>query len=144
MSTLDRILNNAASGMSAESIHMNTISSNLANSSNVGSDEASTYHAKVPQFQEVQNALPGFSEDEQPIGGVTVTKIGVDQTPLQKKYQPDNPLANSDGYVYVTNVNPIEEMTNMIESSKAYQANVDMMNTAKNLILQTIGILNSK
>ena len=144
MSTLEKILTNAASGMSAQSIRLNTIASNLANSSNVGSSESTTYRTKSPIFSEVTQKISGLNDDEQPIGGVQVTEVANSQKPLQKKYAPDNPLANKEGFVYMTDVNPIEEMTNMISASKEYQANVEVMNTTKNLIMQTLNVLNTK
>lgn len=144
MTTLDKILTNAASGMSAESIRLNTIASNLANANNVGNSDESTYHAKHAQFAEVKDPIPGLSPNEQPIGGVRVTDVTTSKQPLQKKYDPDNPSANSDGYVFVSDVNPIEEMTNMIEASRSYQANVEIMNTTKGLILQTMNVMNTK
>ncbi len=144
MSALDRILTTAASGMSAESIKLNTIASNLANSNSVGSTEDNTYRAKHPIFTEVKDPIPGLSEGDQPIGGVRVTDIKHGSNALQKRYEPSNPAANSDGYVFVTDVNPIEEMTNMIEASRSYQANVEIMNSTKGLIMQTINVMNSK
>ncbi len=144
MGTLEKILTNAASGLSAESIHMNTIASNLANANNVGSSEETTYHAKSPRFEEVKDKIIGLSENDQPVGGVRVTKITNSTTALEKKYDPDNPLANDDGFVFVTDVNPIEQMADMIEASKSYQANIEIMNTTKGLIMQTINLLNSK
>lgn len=144
MTTLDKILTNAASGMSAESIRLNTIASNLANANSMGSSDEATYHAKHAIFSEVTSPINGLSASEQPIGGVRVTDVKNSEKPLQKRYQPDNPMANSDGFVYVTDVNPLEEMTNMIEASRSYQADVDIMNTTKGLILQTINVLNTK
>ena len=142
--SLDKIFTNAASGMSAQSIRMNTIASNLANTDNVGSTEADTYKAKVPVFSEVSQKVPGLVEADQPTGGVRVTEITTSKKPLEKRYQPDHPLADKDGFIYLTDVNPIEEMTNMISASKDYQANVEVMNTTKNLMSQTISVLNEK
>jgi flagellar basal-body rod protein FlgC len=144
MTTLDRILTNAASGMSAESIRLNTIASNLANASNVGSSEETTYRAKHAIFSEVTQPIPGLGEGDQPIGGVRVTDVSPGNKPLQKRYEPDNPSSNDEGYVFASDVNPIEEMTNMIEASRSYQANVEIMTTTKGLIMQTMNIMNSK
>jgi flagellar basal-body rod protein FlgC len=142
--SLEKILTNAATGLSAESIRMNTIASNLANAGNVGSTEETTYHSKHPIFEEITQSLPGLNEADQPTGGVSVPSIVNSKTPLQARYDPSHPLANEDGYVYITDVNPIEEMTNMIAASKEYQANVEVMNTAKNLMSQTITLLTDK
>lgn len=144
MSALDRVLTNAASGMSAESTRLNTIASNLANSGSVGSSDAETYHAKHAIFTEIRDPIPGLPATDQPIGGVRVTDVKPSTKPLQKRHEPENPMANSEGYVYVSDVNPIEEMTNMIEASRSYQANAEIMNTAKSLILQTMNVMNSK
>lgn len=142
--SLDRIFTNAASGMSAQSIRMNTIASNLANAGSVGGTDQDTYHKKFPIFSEVKNSIAGLNPEDQPIGGVNVTSIENSKKPLEKRYQPDNPSAGPDGNVYVTDVNPIEEMTNMIAASKEYEANVDVMNTAKNMVLQSLNVLNTK
>jgi len=144
MTSLDDILSKAASGMSADSIRMNLISSNLANANTVGSSEDATYRSKSPVFSEITNAIPGISDGEQAIGGVRVTDIQTKNAPLQKHYDPTNPMANKDGYVFTTDVNSIEEMTNMIEASRSYQANTEVMNTTKSLIMQTINVIASK
>lgn len=141
---LEQTLTNAASGMSAQSIRMNTIASNLANAGSVGSTEDKTYHAKYPIFSEVNQQISGLSDGDQPIGGVQVTSIEKSKKELERRYEPDHPLADKDGYIYATDVNPITEMTNMMSASKEYQANVDVMNTTKNMIMQSISLINSK
>lgn len=142
--TLERIFTNAASGMSAQSIRMNTIASNLANAGSVGSSEDSTYHSKYPIFSEITQKIAGLNDEDQPVGGVRVTKIDSSHKPLEKRYDPNHPSADANGFVYLTDVNPIEEMTNMIAASKEYEANVEVMNTTKGLLGQSLNILNSK
>jgi flagellar basal-body rod protein FlgC len=144
MSSLEKIMTNAASGMSAQSIRLNTIASNLANADSVSGSEETTYHTKYPIFSEVTQKVSGLNEDDQPLGGVRVTDIQQSKKPLEKRYEPDHPLADKNGNVYLTDVNPIEQMTNMISASKEYQANVEVMSTTKNLIMQTINVLNNK
>jgi len=144
INSLDQILTNAASGMSAQNIRMNTIASNLANAGSVGSSEAATYHTKYPVFAEVTHNVAGLTQGDQPVGGVRVTKVASSNKPLEKTYEPDNPMADKDGNIYNTDVNPIAEMTNMISASKEYQANVEIMNTTKNLIMQTLTVLSTK
>ena len=141
MDSLTSVLTNAASGLSAQSIRMNTIASNLANTGNVGPSEEATYHAKYPVFSEVTQPVPGLGDQDQPVGGVRVTGIKTSDKPLDRRYDPNNPMANQDGFVYLANVNPIEQMTDMIAASKEYEANVDVMNTAKNLIAQSISVI---
>lgn len=142
--SLEKIITNAASGMSAQSTRMNLIASNLANTGSLGGSEDATYHAKFPIFSEITQKIPGLSDEDQPIGGVRVTDIQQSSKPLEKRYDPNNPSANSDGFVYVTDVNPIEEMSNMIAASKEYEANTEMMTTAKNLLEQTINVLKER
>jgi len=139
--SLQQVLTNAASGMSAQSIRMNTIASNLANASNVGATEESTYHAKFPVFSEITQKIAGLSDADQPVGGVRVTDIMSSQKPLERRYDPNNPSSSADGFVYVTDVNPIEEMTNMIAASKDYEANVQVMNTTKDLLVQSLNVI---
>lgn len=141
---LDQVLTNAASGLSAQTIRMNTVASNLANAGTVGSSEQSTYRTKYPIFSEITHKINGLTAADQPIGGVKVTGVQHSKKPLEKRYEPDNPLSNNDGYIFVTDVNPIAEMTNMIAASKEYQANVEVMNTTKNLIMQTMSIIADK
>lgn len=142
--SLDNILANAATGMSAQSIRLNTIASNLANAGSVGPSEEATYHTKYPVFSEITQQIGGMGQTDQPTGGVSVTKIMQTDQALERRYEPTNPMANADGYIYMTDVNPISQMTDMISASKEYQANVEIMNTTKNLIQQTLNVLNTK
>lgn len=139
--SMEKIFASAASGMSAQSIRMNTIASNLANSSSVGPTEQATYHSKYPIFSEVTQNIAGLPSNDQPIGGVRVTDIKQSTKPLERHYDPNNPSANSDGFVYITDVNSIEEMTNMISASKDYEANVQVMNTTKDLMMQSLNAI---
>jgi len=142
--SLEKILTNASTALSAESIRMNTIASNLANADNVSGSENTTYHTKYPIFSEITQQVAGLNQVDQPTGGVQVTGIKHSTTPLDRRYEPNHPLAGADGYIYLTDVNPIEEMTNMISASKEYQANVEVMNTTKTLISQTMSLLNDR
>lgn len=139
-----QIMTNAASGMSAQNIRMNVIASNLANAGSIGSSDATTYHTKYPVFSEITGNINGLSSEDQPIGGVRVSKIEHTNKPLEKRYEPDNPMADKDGFIYPTDVNPIAQMTDMIAASKEYQANVEVMNTTKNLMMATLSVLGSK
>lgn len=142
--SLEQVMTNAASGLSAQSIRMNTIASNLSNAGSIGGSEETTYHKKFPIFKEVAKDLNILDSGDRPVGGVEVTKIENSKKPLQRRYDPESPQADKEGYVYMTDVNPIEEMTNMIAASKEYEANVDVMNTTKSLLMQSISVLNTK
>ena len=140
--SLEHILTTSASGMSAQSIRLNTVASNLANAGSISGTEEGAYRTKYPVFSEITQSVAGLDATEQAIGGVQVTQIAEGGTPI-KKYEPNNPLANEDGYIFVSDVNPIEEMTNMIDASREYQANVEVMNTTKGLLMQTLSVLKS-
>ena len=140
---LDNIINTMASSMSAESIRMNLTASNLANAGGVGASEAETYHARHPVFSTITQSISGLNDADQAVGGVKVVGIVNGNKPLTWRYDMDNPLADDQGRVYLTDVNPIEEMTDMIAASRQYQASVDVTTTAKALMMQTIRAIES-
>lgn len=140
---MDTILNIAASSMSAESERLTMIAKNIANSSNIGGSPEETYRAKHPIFSEIQENLIGLIPNEQAIGGVRVTGEYKSNKPLDWRLEPDNPLADKDGKIYMADVNPINEMADMISASKQYQASVEVLTTAKDLKLQVIKAINN-
>ena len=133
--SLNNIFNIAGSAMSAQSIRLNTTASNMANAENVAGSEADVYKAKHPVFSAILTDTIGSNNNA---GGVKVTGIIESKAPVQKRYEPSNPLSDKDGYVYMTNVNLVEEMADMISASRAYQNNVEIMNTAKQMLLSTL------
>jgi len=105
----------------------------------VSGDPTQVYQAKHPVFQAVQALGAAASHTaEQASASVKVLGIANNQAAPDARYDPGNPLANTDGYVYSPNVNVVEEMTDMISASRAYQNNVEVMNTARNLMLDTL------
>ncbi|MEJ0007406.1 MAG: flagellar basal body rod protein FlgC [Steroidobacteraceae bacterium] len=134
-----KIFDIAGSGMSAQSVRLNTVASNLANADSISGDPTTVYKARHPVFQAIQQQLQGASSlDNQSEATVRVAGIVESQAAPQMRYDPGNPLANAQGNVYAPNVNVIEEMTDMISSSRAYQDNVEVMNTSKDLMLATL------
>jgi flagellar basal-body rod protein FlgC len=130
-----KIFDIAASGMSSQSVRLNATASNLANADSVGTDAASVYKARHPVFEAVRAGLSGKSDT----GAAVRVKSIVENTDAPSaRYEPGNPLANSDGYVYAPNVNVVEEMTDMISASRAYQNDVEVMNTSKEMMLATL------
>ena len=123
----------AASAMTAQSQRMNTTASNLANADSVSGPDGQPYRAKQVVFEMVP-------ANGQAIGGVRVARVVEDPSPLRMQHDPKNPLANADGYVAMPNVNVVEEMVNMISASRSYQANVEVLNTAKTMLLKTLTI----
>ncbi len=143
--SLSSVFHIAGSGMSAQSTRLNTISSNIANAETVSSSIEETYRARKPVFATVfaENLKPNgsaslFAEQEQAGKGVQVKGIVEDQSELQMRYEPDHPMANEQGYVFYPNVNVVEEMADMISASRAFQTNVEMMNTAKQMMQRVL------
>jgi flagellar basal-body rod protein FlgC len=128
----------AGSGMAAQSVRLNTTASNLANADSVSGTAANVYKARHPIFEAVraQLATHGIKPDSQP--AVRVTGIYESTAPATQRFEPGNPLADANGYVYAPAVNVVEEMVNMISASRSYQNNVEVMNTSKELLLATL------
>jgi flagellar basal-body rod protein FlgC len=134
-----KIFDIAGSGLSAQSVRLNTVASNLANADSVSGDPSTVYKARHPVFQAVQQKMLGVGDTEnQSESAVRVAGIVESQAAPQMRYDPGNPLANAQGNIYAPNVNVIEEMTDMISASRAYQDNVEVMNTSKDLMLATL------
>ena len=128
----------AGSGMAAQSVRLNTTASNLANAESVSGDPNRVYKARHPIFEAVRAQLQAGAAQQGGDAAVRVTGIYESQAPATARYEPGNPLANDQGYVYAPSVNAVEEMVNMISASRSYQNNVEVMNTSKDLMLATL------
>jgi flagellar basal-body rod protein FlgC len=138
--SLFNVFNTAGSALNAQTIRLNTTASNLANAESVDGDPSKVYRARHPVFQAMMDES-GMSFDSQDAAvGVRVLGVVESKTPPLMRYQPDNPSANKDGYVYSSNVNSIEEMTNMISANRSFATNVECINTARDLLLKTISM----
>jgi flagellar basal-body rod protein FlgC len=124
----------SGSALQAQSQRMNVTASNLANANSVSGPEGEPYRAKQVFFESLASA------QTRGIGGVQVREVLEDPSPMRMEYHPDSPLADENGYVALPNVEPVYEMVNMISASRSYQANVEVMNTSKQMISQTLGI----
>ncbi|HEY8329796.1 MAG TPA: flagellar basal body rod protein FlgC [Pseudomonas sp.] len=125
------IFNISSSALSAQSQRMNVTASNMANADSVTGPDGQAYRAKQVIFE----AQAG---DSQGVGGVRVARVIEDDAPMRLEYRPGHPLADERGYVSMPNVEPVNEMVNMISASRSYQANVEVMNTSKQLMLKTL------
>ncbi len=125
----------SASAMTAQSMRLNTVASNLANADSIISSDGQPYRSKQVVFE----ATPMGGQGEMS-KGVRVRQIVESAAPARMVYDPKNPAADEKGYVAFSNVNVVEEMTNMISASRSYQTNVEVMNTAKSLMLRTLQI----
>ena len=130
----------AGSGMAAQSVRLNTTASNLANAESVSGDPTKVYKPRHPIFEAVraQLAAGAMGADANANSAVRVRGIYESQAPAMQRYEPGNPLADGNGYVYAPSVNVVEEMVNMISASRSYQNNVEVMNTSKELLLATL------
>jgi flagellar basal-body rod protein FlgC len=140
--SLMKIFDTAGSGMSAESLRLNTVASNLANADSVSSSPDAAYKAKELMFSPLLQAHGGLGAQGDADANVGVRMAGVteSQQPVESHYEPGNPMADANGFVYGSNVNPIDELVNMISASRSYQNNVEVMNTAKQLMIKTINL----
>ncbi|MEY2690147.1 MAG: hypothetical protein RL375_4347 [Pseudomonadota bacterium] len=126
-----QIFNVAGSAVSAQSQRLNTVASNLANADTVAGPDGSSFKARQVQFQTVPMGDVGAA-------GVKVAQVTEDNSPGRRVHDPKHPSADAEGYVTYSNVNAVEEMVNMISASRSYQNNVEVMNTAKTLLLKTL------
>lgn len=125
----------SSSAMSAQSMRLNAVASNLANADSIVSSDGRPYRAKQVVFE----ATP-MGDIGELSKGVRVRQVVEDAAPPRLVYDPKNPAADDKGYVAFPNVNVVEEMTNMISASRSYQSNVEVMNTAKTMMLRTLQI----
>ncbi len=129
--SLFNIFDIAASSMAAQSQRLNVVASNLSNADSATSANGQPYRARQVVFSTASVSPQGAS-------GVKVTGVIEDPSPMKMVYEPQHPLANAQGFVTMPNVNVVEEMVNMISASRSYQNSVDVMNTAKSLLLKTL------
>jgi flagellar basal-body rod protein FlgC len=131
--SLLNIFNVAGSAVSAQSQRLNTVASNLANADTVAGPDGQAYKARQVVFQTELMGAQGNGS-----AGVRVSNVVEDNSPGRRVFDPKHPSADAEGYVTFSNVNPVEEMVNMISASRSYQNNVEVMNTAKSLLLKTL------
>ncbi len=134
--SLFKVFDVAGGAMNAQSVRMNVTASNLANAGSVSGDPDKVYRARQPVFSSFNESLA----NQTGVAGVRLDGVVESAAPLLQIYQPDNPEADADGNVYATNVNTVEEMVNMISASRSYKNNVEMINTTKDLLLQTLSL----
>jgi len=134
--SLFNIFDVAGSALNAQTLRLNTTSSNLANANSASSSIDQIYKARQPVFATMIRNEFGDNDSV----GVQVLGIVEKQDPARAEYNPGHPLANDEGYVFMPNVNVIEEMANMISASRSYQTNVEVMNTAKQMLMRTLSL----
>lgn len=142
--SINAIFDVAGSAMSAQSIRLNTVASNLANAQTASSSIDQTYRARHPVFAPLyqQMVSSGFAATPGDEAGAGVQVLGIVESdaPLQPRYEPHHPLADDKGYVYYPNVNVVEEMTDMISASRSFQINVQIMEAAKTMAQRVLAL----
>ncbi|MFV2056291.1 MAG: flagellar basal body rod protein FlgC [Thiohalomonadales bacterium] len=134
--SLLNVFNIAGSGLSAQSMRLNTTASNIANADSVSSSSNTVYRARYPVFSAyVDDVSNQYSAPKVRLEGIVES-----QSPLRMQYRPDHPMANEDGNVFMPNVNAVEEMANMISASRSFQTNIEIMNTSKQMLLKTLSL----
>lgn len=132
--SLFKIFDISGSAISSQSQRLNVVASNLANVDTVAGPDGRSYKAREVTFQTVMMDTP----DGVPGAGVKVSQVTEDQSPGRRVHDPNSPSADADGYVTYSNVNAVDEMVNMISASRSYQNNIEVMNTAKNMLMKTL------
>ncbi|MDE6024468.1 MAG: flagellar basal body rod protein FlgC [Lachnospiraceae bacterium] len=140
-------MNVSATGMTAQQLRMDTIAENIANAHTTRTENGGAYRRKIPVFMEkdttsFDNILNGYMDYYRP-NGVKVTQIVEDPSDLRLVYEPDNPDANEDGYVEYPNIDTVTEMTNLIDSSRAYEASVTAFNASKSMATKGMELFSS-
>lgn len=137
--SFDNILGIAASGLNAQMVRLNSTASNMANASTVGSSPETAYKAKRPVFEALLREEQ-LTQGANYIGGVKVAGMVNDKEINRKILDPGNPKADADGFVFASNVNEVTEMVEMMAAGRSYQNNVEVVNTAKQLMNRTLDL----
>ncbi len=136
---LDNVIGIAGTALNAQLARINATASNLANAGTVAGSDADAFRAKRPVFkalmsEEMTNAAAQY------VGGVKIDRIVDDPAPTKRVSDPKNPMADAQGFVYQSNVNEVAEMVEMMAASRSYQNNVEVINTARQLMMRTLDV----
>ena len=130
-----KIFDIAGSGMNAQNLRLNLVASNISNANSVSSSIDETYKSRQPVFAaQLKDAI----NQQNSAGGVDILGVVESDAPPVMEYSPNHPMADEEGYIFKPNVNTVEEMANMMSASRSYQNNVEVLNTAKELMMQTL------
>jgi flagellar basal-body rod protein FlgC len=139
---LDNIFGIAGSALNAQTSRMNATASNLANAGSVAASEKDAFRGKRAVFKAILETQMGAKPDTN-TGGVKIDALIDDPAPITRMSSPGNPSADKDGYVYLSNVNEMTEMVEMMAAARSYQNNVEVINTARQLMMRTLDIIKS-
>ena len=137
--SLFNVFDISGSALNAQMVRMNTTASNMANADSASSATGTTYRARQPVFAPLVMRESMAMSEHHP-AGVSVLGIVESEAPLRREYQPHHPAADDEGYVFMPNVNVVEEMANMISASRSYQTNIEVMEASKRMLQQTLSL----
>ena len=143
---MDNIFGIAGTALNAQLTRMNATASNLANASTVATTAEEAFRAKRPMFKTIVEGMLNKADayNGQDIkGGVKIDQLVDDPAPVRRQFDPHNPLADKDGFIYQSNVNEVNEMVEMMAAARSYQNNVETVNTAKHLMMRTLDMMRS-
>lgn len=129
-----KVFDVAGSGMSAQMLRLNTVASNLANAETIVTNAEDVYKARHPVFASILQEAGNADQ----VATVKVSEVMEEQTAAIPHYRPNHPLSNAEGYVYSPDIDTVAEMADMISASRSYQNNVEVLSTAKEMILRTL------
>ena len=129
-----KVFDVAGSGMSAQMLRLNTVASNLANAETIVTNPEEVYKARHPVFASILQEAGNADQ----VATVKVSEVMEEQTAAIPHYRPNHPLSNAEGYVYSPDIDTVAEMADMISASRSYQNNVEVLSTAKEMILRTL------
>jgi flagellar basal-body rod protein FlgC len=138
--SIDNIFGIGGTALNAQLVRMNNTASNLANAGTTAATEKEAYRGKRTVFKALMDEEM-IHAGAPYVGGVKVDKIVDDSKPIPRVYDPNNPLADRDGFVYQANVNEVTEMVDLMAASRSYQNNVEVVNTARELMMRTIDMI---
>jgi flagellar basal-body rod protein FlgC len=138
--SIGNIFGIAGTAMNAQMVRMNSTASNMANAGTVSSSPEEAYKGKRPVFEALLYEHQ-LTQGAQYLGGVKIAGMVDDQAPTKKMHDPGNPMADKDGFVYGSNVNEVTEMVEMMGAARSYQNNVEVVNTARELMMRTLDII---
>lgn len=136
---ISNIFRVSGTALNTQSVAIDTVAKNMANAQVVSNSEESAYRAQRPIFSSV---LESQFDRKSNVVGVKIDSFMDSNTPIERQRMPDHPMADQDGYIYLSNVNIVEEMASMIEASRNYQSNVEVLNTSKQLFMRTLALGN--
>ncbi|MEL0138698.1 MAG: flagellar basal body rod protein FlgC [Halieaceae bacterium] len=138
--SMDKIFGLAGSALAAQLVRMNTTASNLANASNTADTPEGAYRAKRVEFRTLMQDQT-IGEQTRYAGSIHVENVVDDPAPSPRSYDPGNPSADADGYVYQSNVNEVSEMVEMTAAARSYRNNIEVVNTAKQMMMRTLEVM---